>query len=60
MSTVNYSETQFYEHCGFAKSEDASPMFITELCIWKSKVTRFYQIFGKNACKCQEFYRILP
>lgn len=24
-------EIQFYEHCGFVKSEDASPMFITEL-----------------------------
>ena len=24
-------EIPFYEHCGFTKSEDASPMFITEL-----------------------------
>ena len=24
-------EIKFYEHCGFVKSEDASPMFITEL-----------------------------
>ena len=24
-------EIEFYEHCGFEKADDASPMFITDL-----------------------------
>ena len=29
---VSYDdEIEFYEHCGFEKADDASPMFITDL-----------------------------
>ena len=29
---VSYNdEIEFYEHCGFEKADDASPMFITDL-----------------------------
>jgi hypothetical protein len=26
-----FGSTPFYEHCGFEKADDASPMFITDL-----------------------------
>ena len=45
---VSYNdEIEFYEHCGFEKADDASPMFITDLWTWLRSIYLFLKLLEK-------------